>query len=145
VFFYNSCEVLLKIALHALRLSHCGNKMRFFRMNNMRHHVLRAKELRNNMTPAERKLWSVLRARQCGGMRFRRQYPFGPYILDFACLEKRLAIELDGSQHGETIRYDDERTQRLNRHGWRLLRFWNHEVMLQPDAVFAVIMAAREG
>ncbi|WP_336778919.1 endonuclease domain-containing protein [Pantoea sp. USHLN256] len=111
----------------------------------MRHHVQRCRELRNNMTSAEWKLWSLLRARQCGGMRFRRQYAVGTYILDFACIEKRLAIELDGSQHAENVRYDNRRTHELNRHGWRVLRFWNNEVLLEPAAVHAVIMLALKG
>jgi very-short-patch-repair endonuclease len=91
--------------------------------------------LRNNMTDAERKLWGVLRGKQFDGFKFRRQHPYEQYILDFACLEKKLIVEVDGGQHTEDTLRDSERTLFLGKAGFRVLRFWNHEVMAQMDAV----------
>src|SRR3546814_10455292 len=75
------------------------------------------------------------------GAKFRKQHPFGDYILDFACLERRVVVELDGGQHAETTRYDRERTRVLERAGFTLLRFWNHEVFENPEGVLQVILA----
>ncbi len=86
----------------------------------------RARQLRRNMTDAERLLWRNLR-RATLGWHFRRQFPIPPHIVDFACLEARLIVELDGGQHaisGKDVRRDET----LRRQGWRLLRFWNNEV-----------------
>ena len=91
--------------------------------------------LRNEMTDAEKALWKVLRDRQVSGLKFRRQHPFADYILDFVCLEKKLVIEVDGGQHGESRRYDDIRRQYLMRAGFRVLRFWNTEVLQEIEAV----------
>jgi very-short-patch-repair endonuclease len=85
--------------------------------------------LRKNMSDAERKMWEGLRRRQISGYKFRRQHPYDRYILDFVCLDRKLVIEIDGGQHSESIRYDEERTQLLTRAGFRVLRFWNHEVL----------------
>ncbi len=79
--------------------------------------------LRNNMSDAEQALWHLLRCRQISGLKFRRQHPFGDYILDFVCLENRLVIEVDGGQHGEQAGYDENRTQKLQAAGFRVLRF----------------------
>ena len=68
------------------------------------------RRLRNEMTDAEKALWKVLRSRQVSGFKFRRQHPFGDYILDFVCLERKLVIEVDGGQHGERTKYDEIRT-----------------------------------
>jgi very-short-patch-repair endonuclease len=87
----------------------------------------RARELRCAMTDAERALWHALRLRQLGA-RFRRQQPIGPYIADFACLERKLVIEVDGGQHAES-EYDVARDAWFREHGFRVLRFWNHEVL----------------
>ncbi len=97
------------------------------------------RELRNNSTDAERALWQKLRGRQLDGMKFRRQHPFGDYILDFACLETKLAIELDGGQHAEAVAYDNERTRTLEKSGFVVLRFWNNEVFENMDGVLDVI------
>lgn len=85
----------------------------------------RARELRWNMTDAERKLWAALRRRQILGYRFRRQQPIGPYIADFFCPEAKLIIEVDGSQHGEELQAldDKRRTEWLEKNGYRVLRF----------------------
>ncbi len=80
--------------------------------------------LRNNMSDAEQALWHLLRGRQISGLKFRRQHPFGDYILDFVCLENRLVIEVDGGQHGKQAEYDQDRTQKLQAAGFRVLRFW---------------------
>lgn len=94
-----------------------------------------AQRLRASMTDAERKPWSALRNRGMRGWRFRRQHPFGDYILDFVCLEAGLVIEVDGSQHMDSIEYDRARTSRLEAAGLRMLRFWNDEVLASFDLV----------
>ena len=97
-----------------------------------------ANHLRKTLTDAERKLWQHLRAEQLG-VKFRRQHPFQGYILDFVCLERRLVIEVDGAQHADAAVQDAVRTEVLARAGFRVLRFWNNEVLLQTDAVVACI------
>lgn len=104
--------------------------------------VDRARRLRRFGTDAERKLWSVLRGRQLDGSKFRRQQRLGPYFADFACLEVGLVIEADGSQHADQVAYDEERTRFLNGQGYRVLRFWNHEVLTNLEGVTDVIRAA---
>jgi very-short-patch-repair endonuclease len=103
-----------------------------------------AKLLRANATDAERILWSILRGKQLGTLRFRRQQPIGPYILDFFCPSTRLIIELDGSQHGvnKVAAYDQERSRFLESKGYRMLRFWNIEVMKDRDSVAEAIRRA---
>ena len=91
--------------------------------------------LRNNMTDAERKLWKMLRGRKMGGLKFRRQHPFEQYILDIVCLEKKIVVEIDGGQHQESIEEDSVRTRVLEDAGFCVLRFWNHEVLQQHEAV----------
>ncbi|BCR06005.1 DNA methylase [Desulfuromonas versatilis] len=87
------------------------------------------------MTDAEKALWQVLRGRQISRLKFRRQHPFGDYVLDFVCLENRLVIEVDGGQHGEQTDYDEIRTRHLQDAGFCVLRFWNNEVLLDIEAV----------
>jgi very-short-patch-repair endonuclease len=91
--------------------------------------------LRNNMSDAEQTLWNVLRGRQVSDLKFRRQHPFGDYILDFVCLENKLVIEVDGGQHGQQARYDESRTQELQAAGFCVLRFWNNEVLKEIESV----------
>src|SRR3990172_2168898 len=91
--------------------------------------------LRNNMTDAERKLWGMLRGRQMGGLKFRRQHPFEQYILDFVCLERKIVVEIDGGQHQLSMAEDSIRTRALEDAGFRVLRFWNHEVLQKQEAV----------
>ena len=93
------------------------------------------RKLRCAMTDAEQLLWQILRNRQMGGHKFRRQHPFDDFILDFVCLEKKLAIEIDGGQHAERKALDKIRTERLTNAGFRVLRFWNHEVLGQIEVV----------
>lgn len=83
----------------------------------------RARALRKNPTEAEKRLWSRLRKRQLLGVKFRRQYPVGPYIADFAAPERMLVIELDGGQHAEQESYDRDRDNYLRRQGFRILRY----------------------
>ena len=101
--------------------------------------VERARELRKGMTDAERLLWSRLRRRQVHGLRFRRQHPIGPFIADFACPQAGLVIELDGGQHALAKDKDAARTRWLEQSGYRVLRFWNNDVLTQIDAVLQVI------
>ena len=98
-----------------------------------------AKELRKNLTPAEEKLWVHLRGHRMGNVHFRRQHAIGSYIVDFCAPGEKLVIELDGSQHLEQEEYDTERTAYLMSKGYRVLRFWNHEVMNEIDTVLTVI------
>jgi very-short-patch-repair endonuclease len=96
------------------------------------------------MTDAEKRLWSRLRRRQLDGHRFRRQVPIGSYIADFGCLNSRLVIELDGGQHNEAGNeaLDAERTERLKTQGFRVLRFWNSDVLMETDSVMETIFNA---
>ena len=103
----------------------------------------RAIALRKELTPAERKLWAVIRNDQLG-VNFRRQHAIGNYIPDFVCIEKKLIIELDGSQHIEQEEYDKERTQYLESQGYKVIRFWNNEVMNNIEGVSLAIMNALE-
>ena len=97
------------------------------------------RQLQQNMTPAERTLWQHLRGKRLGGYKFRRQQPFGGYILDFVCLEAKLMIEIDGGQHAEQVAYDEARTRDLEAAGFTVLRFWNNEVLQQTEAVLTAI------
>jgi very-short-patch-repair endonuclease len=102
------------------------------------------KQLRSNMTIAERALWHVLRAGRTG-YKFRRQAPIGPYIVDFAALSHRLIIEVDGGQHAESAK-DRERDAWLLKRGYRVMRFWNHEVLRQRETVLqSILEVLREG
>lgn len=105
----------------------------------------KAKRLRKNLTEAESKLWRHIRLRQLGGFKFRRQHPVGPYVLDFACPEKKLAIEVDGGQHSECADYDSRRSAYLETHGYKVLRFWNSDVLKNIAAVKEVIFEALYG
>ncbi|WP_229827329.1 endonuclease domain-containing protein [Undibacterium macrobrachii] len=93
-----------------------------------------ARGLRKSMTDVERLLWWRLRGEQLG-VKFRRQHPFLNYVLDFVCLELKLVVELDGSQHAEAIPYDNERTMRLNDAGYVVPRFWNNQVLEELENV----------
>lgn len=99
----------------------------------------RAIELRKELTPAERKIWSRIRNDQLG-VNFRRQHAIGKYIPDFVCIEKKLIIELDGSQHLEQEEYDEERTKYLEAQGYKVIRFWNNDVMNRIDSVLTVVL-----
>jgi very-short-patch-repair endonuclease len=100
-----------------------------------------ASGLRQSLTDAEQVLWQRLRGSQLG-VKFRRQHPFDGYVLDFVCLSERLLIEVDGSQHADAIDYDTQRTAHLEAAGFRVLRFWNNDVLNQTGAVMEVIWSA---
>ena len=100
-----------------------------------------ARALRKQLTPAETALWSLLRDRRLATTKWRRQTPLGAYILDFVCFEHRLIVECDGSQHAESVR-DGVRDAWLASQGFRVLRFWNHDVLKQRESVMATILAA---
>ena len=94
-----------------------------------------ARALRNNATAAERVLWQQLRMLKSEGRHFRRQVPIAGYIADFACHDAKLVIELDGGQHGTAIAYDQQRKTVLERHGYKVLRFWNNEIFESLEGV----------
>jgi len=100
----------------------------------------RARHLRLNSTKAELKLWNCLRSRALG-QKFVRQVPIGPYVVDFACRELRLVIEVDGGQHSDNSR-DALRDRWLRQRGYRVLRFWNNDVLSNTDGVRQIIAAA---
>ncbi len=100
-----------------------------------------ARQLRQNQTDAERKLWLQLRGRRLQGHKFKRQVPKENYIVDFVCEEKKLIVELDGGQHAEQqMEYDKVRTDDLQQSGYRVLRFWNNEVLTNMDGVLITIL-----
>ena len=101
----------------------------------------KSRELRKNMTPQERKLWTYLRKRTINNLKFRRQYPIDMYIVDFICHEKMLIIEIDGGQHNEidNREYDNKRTEYLESLGFYVLRFENTEVNKDIENVRYVI------
>jgi very-short-patch-repair endonuclease len=105
-----------------------------------------AKTLRKNQTDVEGFLWQFLRAKRLSGYKFRRQHPIGGYILDFYCPEKKLAIEVDGGQHGEDGQMvsDQTRTACLEKDGIRVLRFWDHDVMTNLDNILDDIIMELE-
>ena len=102
------------------------------------------RRLRREQTDTERKLWYALRNRAFGGFKFRRQHKIGSYIVDFCCIHQNLVVELDGSQHILKKSKDQRRTQFLNRKGYRVLRFWDHEVLNETETVLEVIRLALE-
>lgn len=108
---------------------------------------LRRKELRNNSTPAEQLLWSILQQSNLGGHKFRRQHSVGAYILDFYCPSEKLAVELDGDSHftDEAIEYDRDRTKYLNAMNIKVLRFLNTDVYNNLNAVCERILEEIKG
>ncbi|HDL3922875.1 TPA: endonuclease domain-containing protein, partial [Mannheimia haemolytica] len=99
----------------------------------------RAKQLRTNMTEAEKVLWQALRAKRFLAIKFKRQQVIGNYIVDFVCFSAKLVIELDGSQHLDQQNYDNLRTHFLNGQGFRVLRFWNNQIHSDLEAVLDTI------
>ncbi|WP_097459938.1 endonuclease domain-containing protein [Mangrovitalea sediminis] len=100
-----------------------------------------AKQLRQNMTDAEHRLWRHLRDRRLDGHKFRRQRPIGPYIVDFVNIEARLVVEADGGQHNSDAN-DQERDHWLQQRGYRIMRFWNNEILQNTEEVLAAILQA---
>jgi very-short-patch-repair endonuclease len=101
--------------------------------------VTLSRNLRKRQTDAENLLWRHLRGKQVEGLRFRRQQPIGRYIADFVCLEKRLILEIDGGQHDLEKHKDDQRTNWLMNEGYRVLRFWNNDVLTNLEGVLETI------
>ena len=102
----------------------------------------RARRFRREQTEAEKKLWARLRSRQLVGLKFRRQFVIGPFITDLCCFEKRLVVELDGGQHADQFDADRRRSDFLLSRSYRVLRFWDNEVMENIDAVLERIAEA---
>jgi very-short-patch-repair endonuclease len=107
----------------------------------MLHLMSRARDLRIVMTDAERRLWSALRSRRLRGFKFRRQHQLGPFIADFVCIEHRLVIEADGGQHADN-NADARRTAWLNARRWRVLRFWNNDILTNTEGIQDTILRA---
>ena len=96
----------------------------------------RSRALRRDSTEAEKRLWAILRNRNLDGYKFRRQFTIDSYVVDFCCIAERLIIEIDGEQHADARkRYDDARTRELKARGFRVLRFWNTEVLKETEGV----------
>jgi very-short-patch-repair endonuclease len=104
----------------------------------------RARQLRRNQTDAERQLWFRLRDRQLAGHKFRRQVALGTFVVDFLCFDARIVVELDGGQHGDSKQQasDHARTTWLASQGYRILRFWNHEILDNMEGVLVTITEA---
>jgi very-short-patch-repair endonuclease len=97
-----------------------------------------ARALRRNATEAEKIMWRLLRDRRLDGVKFRRQVPIGPFVADFASIEHRLIVEVDGGQHADS-KSDTRRTNFLTRSGWRVIRFWNNDVTRNREGVWESI------
>ena len=108
--------------------------------------LILAKQLRKNMTAEEKILWNKLRAKKFSGYKFKRQVPIGNYIVDFLCTDTKLIIELDGGQHNEEnkILADRERTEYLENHGYKVLRFWNNDIKQNLDNICEEILRRLE-
>ena len=101
-----------------------------------------ARGLRRRQTDAERRVWARLRDRGLLGVKFARQVPIGPYVVDFCSRERKLIVELDGGQHAARVDYDSGRTDVLERLGYRVLRFWDNEALCNTDAMLERIAQA---
>lgn len=108
-----------------------------------RQNIPRARQLRVEATDAEARLWLHLRNRMLGGFKFRRQFPVGPYIADFVCIDRKLIVELDGGQHADNPA-DEHRTRFLELRGYRVIRFWNPDVLSNTDGVLEMILLELE-
>lgn len=94
--------------------------------------------LRRNMTDAELRMWHHLRGRRLGGFKFKRQWSLGPYVVDFCCIERMIVVEIDGGQH--SAERDSRRTGQLDAMGYRVVRFWNNDVLSNTDGVLASLL-----
>ena len=104
----------------------------------------RAREMRHEAAPAEKKIWAYLRNRQLSNLKFRRQVCIGPFIADFYCAELLLIVELDGDSHAERLAYDADRTKWLEKNGYRVIRFFNHDVQRNLLEVLEAIFSEAE-
>ncbi|MCG3205999.1 MAG: hypothetical protein KCHDKBKB_02725 [Elusimicrobia bacterium] len=105
----------------------------------MLHHQY-ARQLRQFPSKAQQVLWFYLRRKQFKNSKFRREHPLGPYIVDFVCIQKKLIIEIDGGQHATQVQYDHNRTQWLQSQGYKVIRFWNNEVLVNTEEVLNIIL-----
>ena len=105
----------------------------------------KAQNLRQHSTDDEQALWKRLRNRQLAGCKFRRQVPLGKYIVDFVCFERKVVVEVDGGHHQEQVSSDAVRTTWLESQGFQVLRFWNHEVLADTEAVQEALLGALQG
>ena len=103
--------------------------------------LAQAKKLRSQMTDAERRLWYLLRAHRFSGYKFKRQVPMGRYVVDFVCFDRKVVIEADGGQHADNLA-DRSRDERLQSQGFRVLRFWNNDVLKNTRGVMEIIANA---
>jgi very-short-patch-repair endonuclease len=104
----------------------------------------RARALRSNLTDCELKFWRVVRNRRLKGFKFRRQVWIGNYIVDFICSDRRLIVELDGGQHADDTSYDEQRTSELEKLGYRVVRYWNSDVLGNFEGVVADVLRELE-
>ena len=104
----------------------------------MKRPIDRARELRRDSTLAESAFWHAIRNRELGGFKFRRQQPIGPYIVDFICHDAKLVVELDGGQHA--VVDETARTNRIQAEGYRVVRFWNNEILDNLDGVLETLL-----
>ena len=104
----------------------------------------KARNLRTNQTKAENCIWKLVKAKQVKGLKFRRQHPIPPYIVDFVCIEKKLIVELDGGQHADAVEYDERRTTFLESKGFTVIRFWNNEVLGNIEGVYEALLTYLE-
>jgi len=104
----------------------------------------RARDLRQQDNQAEALLWLELKRSKLSGYKFTRQYPIGPYFADFCCRKSKLVVEIDGSQHADSI-YDHRRDEFMRAAGYSILRFWNHDVLKHRSSVCETILAALDG
>jgi very-short-patch-repair endonuclease len=103
--------------------------------------VPQARELRRDASYAEKICWELLRAHRMEGIKFRRQHPIGPYFADFACVQRKLVIEIDGEHHAYQPEADARRTAFMEERGWRVIRFWANEVVANREGIWAAIQA----
>lgn len=104
----------------------------------------KARTLRRNQTDAERLLWHHLRGRRLAAYKFRRQHPIGPFIADFICIKHRLVVEIDGGQHSLNVHEDNRRTLYIESKGYKVLRFWNDQVLTNIQVVLEAILKSTE-
>lgn len=104
--------------------------------------TIKSRKLRQNQTDAETAFWHSVKAKRFEGRKFRRQFPIGPFYADFACVELKLVVEIDGGQHNENSR-DDERTCMLNNLGYEVVRYWNNDVLSNLEGVLHSLSPAR--
>jgi very-short-patch-repair endonuclease len=104
--------------------------------------VSKARELRRDGSRAEKICWDLIRDRRINGVKFRRQHPIGPYFADFACVSKKLVVEIDGEHHAFQVERHARRTAVMERDGWRVIRFWANEVVQNPEGIWTTIEIA---